>query len=153
MTLVEADTALLNAEKLFYERFQALHNDKTLLAVFKKFGIAAFPRVCEESGAPWMLENPVSTLSTYWRQPDHKFHPKHFTGHEPSDNYTKLTCLWTGGGFAMPSKYENDSLGEPDDRIHKAPPSAERGDFRSETPRGFARAVFLANQQKAASAN
>lgn len=33
----------------------------------------------------------------------------------------------------------------PDDRIHKAPPSAERANFRSATPRGFAHAVFLAN--------
>lgn len=44
MTLIDADTALLNAEKLFYERFQALHNDKALLAVFREFGIAAFRR-------------------------------------------------------------------------------------------------------------
>lgn len=44
MTLLEADTALLNAEKLFYERFQALHSNKDLVAVFKKFGIAAFRR-------------------------------------------------------------------------------------------------------------
>ena len=44
MTLIEADTAMLNAEKLFYERFQALHNDRDLLAVFRKFGIVAFRR-------------------------------------------------------------------------------------------------------------
>ena len=44
MTLLDADTSLLNAEKLFYERFQALHNDKTLLSVFRKYGIAAFRR-------------------------------------------------------------------------------------------------------------
>src|SRR5687767_9567760 len=24
--------------------------------------------ICEWSGAPWMLENPVSTLATYWRE-------------------------------------------------------------------------------------
>ena len=33
----------------------------------------------------------------------------------------------------------------PDDRIHKAPPGADRANFRSATPRGFARAVFEAN--------
>lgn len=44
MTLVEADTALLNAEKLFYERFQALHGNRDLVAVFKRFGIAPFRR-------------------------------------------------------------------------------------------------------------
>jgi len=26
--------------------------------------------ICEWSGAPWMLENPISTLSTYWRPPE-----------------------------------------------------------------------------------
>lgn len=34
----------------------------------------------------------------------------------------------------------------PDDRIHKAPPGVDRANFRSATPRGFARAVFEANQ-------
>lgn len=36
----------------------------------------------------------------------------------------------------------------PDDRIHKAPPGADRANFRSATPRGFAKAVFLANYDK-----
>lgn len=35
----------------------------------------------------------------------------------------------------------------PDDRIHKAPPGADRANFRSATPRGFARAVFEANHK------
>lgn len=39
---------------------------------------------------------------------------------------------------------------KPDDRIHKAPPSDERADFRSATPMGFARAVFAANHAQAA---
>lgn len=37
------------------------------------------------------------------------------------------------------------NMPEPDDRIHKAPPSAERANIRSVTPMGFARAVFEAN--------
>ena len=37
-------TSLLDAEKLFYERFYALHRDPVLLAVFKRFGIEAFRR-------------------------------------------------------------------------------------------------------------
>lgn len=101
--------------------------------------------ICEWSGAPWMLENPVSTLSTYWRQPDHKFHPYQFAGFRPEDNYTKKTCLWTGGGFVMPQPFPLRDAGRPDDRIHKAPPSPERANFRSATPMGFARAVFEAN--------
>jgi hypothetical protein len=54
---------------------------------------------CEESGAPYLIENPVSTISSYWRKPDHSFHPHYFTRIAPEDNYTKKTCLWTGGGI------------------------------------------------------
>lgn len=35
----------------------------------------------------------------------------------------------------------------PDDRIHKAAPGEDRANFRSATPRGFARAVFEANKK------
>lgn len=101
--------------------------------------------ICESSGAPWMLENPVSTLATYWRKPDYTFHPHEYTAFELSDNYTKKTCLWTGGGFVMPTPAPATLNAAPDDRIHKAPPSDERADFRSTTPMGFARAVFKAN--------
>jgi hypothetical protein len=109
--------------------------------------IALFARsaeLLEATGAPYLIENPVSTISSYWRKPDHTFHPFMFTGFEPADNYTKKTCLWTGGGFVMPPANQAD-LGPPDDRIHKAAPGDERADFRSATPAGFARAVFLAN--------
>jgi hypothetical protein len=61
--------------------------------------------ICEWSGAPWMLENPVGTLASYWRKSDHIFHPHEFAGLEPADNYTKKTCLWTGGGFIMPHPF------------------------------------------------
>jgi hypothetical protein len=97
------------------------------------------------SGAPWLVENPVSRLSTFWRKPDHIFNPCDFTAYEPADNYTKKTCLWVGGGFVMPQPSRDTSLGEPDDRIHKAPPGPDRENFRSATPMGFARAVFAAN--------
>lgn len=103
---------------------------------------------CAWSGAPWMVENPVGVFSSipHIGKPDEYFHPWHFTGFCPEDNYTKLTCLWTGGGFVMPKQFTDPSLGKPDDRIHKAAPSADRADFRSATPRGFAKAVFEANR-------
>ena len=97
------------------------------------------------SGAPWLVENPVSVLSRVFGKPDHYFDPCDFTAYEPADNYTKRTCLWTGGGFVMPKPARDLTLGPPDDRIHKAPPGPERENFRSATPRGFARAVFQAN--------
>lgn len=99
----------------------------------------------ELSGAPWFAENPVSQISSLWRKPDHSFNPHDFTGFCANDNYTKKTCLWTGGGFVMPDQFRDEKLGVPDNRIHQAPPGPERANFRSATPEGFARAVFLAN--------
>lgn len=109
--------------------------------------VALFERAqfwCEWFGVPYLIENPVSTISTYWRKPDFTFHPWHYAGLEPADCYTKKTCLWTGGGFVMP-EFRPLSRQEPDDRIHKAPPGPDRANFRSATPLGFSRAVCEAN--------
>lgn len=102
--------------------------------------------VCEWTGAAWMLENPVGTLSTYWRKPDYIFNPNEFGGYltPPGDAYTKKTCLWTGGGFQMPTpKWVEPTEGS---RMHLMAPSDDRDQLRSITPAGFARAVFEANQ-------
>ncbi len=107
--------------------------------------VDACRELCEASGAPYMIENPVGTLATYWRKPDHFFHPCDYTAFELGDNYTKKTCLWTGGGFVMPAVQRVDGLATPDDRIHKKSPGPDRADFRSATPMGFARAVYLTN--------
>lgn len=104
-------------------------------------------QACAWSGAPYMLENPVGVLSSvpHIGKPDYYFHPCDYTGFELEDNYTKKTCLWTGGGFFMPKPFIAPGLGKPDDRIHKATPGADRATIRSKTPAGFARAVFEAN--------
>lgn len=102
----------------------------------------------EYFGAPYLIENPVSTISTYYRKPDYTFHPWHYSGYCGEDAYTKKTCLWTGNGFVMPEPRFVPDV-RPDDRIHKAPPSEHRADFRSATPRGFAEAVAIANGRKA----
>ena len=104
----------------------------------------ACKRICEWSKAPWMLENPVSMLSTYWRKPDYSFDPYEYGGYEhPEDAYTKKTCLWAGGGFVMPQpKPVAPTQGS---KMHLIPPSADRPNLRSETPKGFAQAVFEAN--------
>lgn len=99
----------------------------------------------EISGAPYFVENPVSVLSRVFGRAQYSFHPYYYTAHCPQDNYTKMTQLWTGNGFVMPLVYQDHSLGKPDDRIHKAPPGADRANFRSATPKGFARAIYLAN--------
>lgn len=125
---------------------------------FQEKGLSALAEAIEIVGAcqetlaeldcPWMLENPVSTLSTHWREPDYSFDPCEFDGYTDRDEaYSKKTCLWTGGGFKMP-RSDGVSPKEADDRIHKMPPSEDRAEKRSETPMGFARAVFLAHERE-----
>src|SRR6185437_14001357 len=128
--------------------------DKGLKGVIEGLEIVeACREVCEASNAPWMLENPVSTLSTYWREPDYTFDPWEYSDYPggEDDLYTKKTCLWTGNGLVMPERRVHRDAPlfgerlEIDDRIHQIPPSEERGNLRSVTPMGFARAVFEAN--------
>lgn len=102
---------------------------------------------CEAGDAPWMIENPVGTLATYWRKPDHEFHPVHYAGYAPvpeAELYTKKTCLWTGNGFVMPDRKPGEpTLGS---LMHRMSPSEDRADRRSATPLGFAYAVFHAHR-------
>lgn len=97
------------------------------------------------SGAPWFFENPVSAFSEIFGPPNYTFHPYYYAGYCLEDNYTKQTCLWTGNGFRMPAPYRVLNMPPPDDRIFKAAPGEERANYRSATPKGFARAVFEAN--------
>ena len=113
----------------------------------------------EASGAPYMIENPVSTFSTYCGKPQHTFDPYEYGGYlpendqhptypeiiPPNDAYTKKTCLWTGNGFVMPAPRPVEVSDT--NHIHNAlgGKSARTKNIRSATPRGFARAVFEAN--------
>lgn len=106
---------------------------------------------------PYFVENPVSVLSSLWRQPDYTFHPSDFGGYLPLDDlhpiwpkyipardaYPKNTCLWVGGGFELPARRpvprrsgyspQTTSLGGK---------SAKTKVIRSATPRGFSEALF-----------
>lgn len=115
---------------------------KGLTALHDAIGLfAASVRLLEWTCAPWMLENPIGSLSTYWRKPDYTFQPWHF-----GDLESKATCLWTGGGFVMPAKQIEVRPVGVKESCWKMGPSADRGFKRSVTPPGFARAVFEANQ-------
>lgn len=109
--------------------------------------------ILESLGCEWGIENPVSTISSYWRKPDHTFDPCDYAGYPggSGDTYTKKTCLWTSGGFVMP---EPRRIEPTDTRIHTMAPSPERANLRSATPPGFAQAIHEANRsvlrQKAA---
>lgn len=99
------------------------------------------------AGCPYIMENSVGLLSSipHIGKPDYYFHPWQYAGWCEDDNYTKYTCIWSGGGFVMPPPRPAPYLGPPDDRIHKASPTDDRGDIRSASPRGFFRAVHVAN--------
>jgi len=115
--------------------------EKGLESLHESLGIViACKRICEASKAPWMLENPVGMLSSYWRKPDYTFQPWQY-----GDTYTKKTCLWTGNGFVMPKAWHATKPEGTTGMIHLMPPSADRADKRSVTPAGFAKAVFKAN--------
>jgi hypothetical protein len=129
--------------------------DKGMKALISGLSVVERCReLCETSGAPYMIENPVGSLSKYWRDPDYTFHPVHYAGYAPDperDGYSKKTCLWTGGGFVMPDRKPGEpNLGA---MIHRMSPSDDRADKRSVTPMGFARAVFEANHRRLKSRN
>jgi len=110
---------------------------------------------------PYFIENPVSVLATKWRKPDYSFHPYEYGGYipygaeqhprwpdfiAPRDAYPKKTCLWTGNGFKMPSKVSVEpESGHSRQHLKLGGKSAKTKNIRSATPRGFARAVMLAN--------
>ena len=120
--------------------------DKGLAALIRALQLFdACVRIAEWTGAPYLIENPVSTVSTHWRRPDYSFDPCDYGGylHPPGDPYTKRTCLWVGNSFIMPPKRR--VLPKEGSRMHKLGPSSERANIRSATPKGFAQAVFEAN--------
>ena len=96
-----------------------------------------------------MLENPVGRLSTLWRKPDYYFNPNEYAGYltgaaRDNEAYTKKTCLWTSKNFIMPPKMEIDPvLGT---KMHTLSPGPDRANQRSETPKGFSKAMYLWNQ-------
>ena len=115
---------------------------------------------------PYMIENPVSVISSEWRKPDHIFQPCDFGQYLPEDDtspypdiipahdaYTKKTCLWTGNGFVMPEARPVEPVKYQDrNGLNYSGPAWKLGgrslrtkNIRSATPRGFARAVFQAN--------
>lgn len=96
---------------------------------------------CEWSEAPYFIENPKTTVTSYWRAANYVFHPWEFAGHFYGDVHSKETYLWTGGGFIMPQI--KTSLAKAADTTWVDNQSSKNA--RSETPKGFAKAVFEAN--------
>lgn len=98
---------------------------KEAIEFFMELANAPIDKIC--------IENPVGIMSTVYRKPDQHIQPWQF-GH----GETKKTCLWL----------KNLSLLQPtnivsgrENRIHKMPPSPERGKLRSITYQGIANAM------------
>lgn len=115
----------------------------------------------EDLEIPYFIENPVSVLSTLWRKPNYSFHPWHYGGYisddeaehpkwpeyiAPKDAYPKKTCLWTGNNFRMPIKLPvKPEDGHSRQHLKLGGKSMKTKNIRSATPRGFAKAVWQAN--------
>lgn len=79
------------------------------------------------------IENPICIMSRIWRKPDQIVQPWMF-GH----GETKATCLWLE---ELPKLTPTNIVSGREARIHKMPPSADRGKKRSETYLGIADAM------------
>ena len=114
-------------------------------------------------GCTWVIENPVSVISSEWRKPDHIFHPFEYGGYlpegdvhptypeyiEPRDAYTKKTCYWTSDGFNMPPKKPVDvKPGYSKQHRLLGGKSLKTKNIRSTSPRGIAKAIYVHNSQK-----
>lgn len=112
--------------------------------------------VCNKAGCPGFAENPKSVLSTLWRKRDFKFNPSDYGGYlpendthprwpqylPPRDAYPKETWLWVFNGFVMPPTMPVPSVSDYPGWSKLGGKSARTKQIRSETPRGFAQAVF-----------
>jgi len=97
--------------------------------------IAFFMRLAQVDIPRIAIENPVCIMSTVWREPDQYIQPWQF-GH----GETKKTGLWLKN---LPLLMPTNIVEGRDDRIHKMPPSPERGKLRSKTYEGIAQAMAI----------
>lgn len=117
-------------------------------------------RIANEVGCKWMHENPVSILSTMWRPASFYFNPSDYGGYLPEDDlhprwpdyiaprdaYPKKTGIRCGNGFIRPDRRPVERApGYATQHKKLGGKSAKTKQIRSETPRGFALAVFEAN--------
>ena len=147
--------------------------ENPLFQMFARDNAVACQHLADTLDCPYYIENPVGALSTLWRKPNHSFNPCDYGGYLPEDDvhprypeyipprdaYRKKTCLWSGNRFTMPeiNPVQHETL------VYKRKDPTKSGNFspvhgrtggkslktkniRSATPRGFAKAVFKANE-------
>ncbi len=116
------------------------------------------------NNCPWAFENPISVISTLWRKPNFSFHPYEYGGYLPADDvhpcypeyikprdaYPKKTCIWHGNGYVQPEKKPVSCDSGYSMQFKKlGGKSLKTKNIRSATPRGFAKANYIANKKDA----
>jgi hypothetical protein len=95
----------------------------------------------------WCLENPVGRVKDWIGHHRHTFNPNEYAGYLgddwEEDAYTKRTCLW--GSFSIPEPRMKPATQGSKMWSNYGGKSERTKTMRSITPRGFARAFFLAN--------
>lgn len=110
----------------WFKQKQADGSQQRSIAFFRLFtDLPHIPRVA--------IENPIGIMSTLYRKPDQIVHPWQY-GH----GETKATCLWLKG---LPLLVPTDIVEGRENRIHRLPPTADRGKLRSKTFEGIALAM------------
>jgi len=112
----------VSGARWFKDRIQ---EQKIAVDFFMKLINAPIPKIC--------VENPIGIMSTRYRKPDQIIQPWMF-GH----GETKATCLWLKG---LPKLEPTNIVSGREARIHKMPPSKDRGKLRSITYQGVADAL------------
>lgn len=111
----------------------ARHFDSKRLDGRQQSGISFFMALAKADIPMIAIENPICIMSSIWRKPDQVIQPWQF-GH----GETKATCLWLKG---LPKLEPTNVVEGRENRIHRMPPSADRGYLRSVTYAGIAQAM------------
>lgn len=101
----------------------------------QKDGIDFFMSIISLSSSIKMVavENPIGIMSSLYRKPDQIIQPwQHGHGE------TKATCLWLKN---LPPLMPTDIVPGREQRVHRMPPSSDRGRERSRTYTGIAEAM------------
>lgn len=114
----------------------ARHFDAKRMDGRQQSGVSFFMMLTRVDIPKIAIENPISIMSSLYRKPDQIIQPWQF-GH----GETKATCLWLKN---LPKLTPTQIVDGREPKIHKMPPSVDRGLLRSKTYNGIAEA--MANQ-------
>lgn len=121
---------------------------------FQKKAMSLFrsPERIANGKTPFVIENPKSMASTFWRKPNAIIHPFEYGGYLPEDDkhpdwpeyiyprdaYPKETMLWFGNGFELPAKKRIEQQSIYSGTFKKLGGKSEKTkEIRSASPRGF----------------